>query len=100
MAYERRFSIAFLSLLTAVTFAISRLTSSTADFARSFSPLALDWPDFRPDAALSLVIDRMARFIGDLELPGRAARFKSFISRALLHDEFDGDRFAMVRQPA
>lgn len=100
MAYERRFSIVFLSLLTAVTHVLSRFSTSSVDFLRSLTMPALDWPDFRPDAAVSLVIDRISRFITELDLPGHAARFKSFIARALLHDEFDGERFATVRQPA
>ncbi len=101
MAYERRFSLAFLflGLIGAFTSAIAAAANSISDAVRSFGSL-IDWPDFKPDAAASLALDRIARFGASLDLAGRMSRFKSFFERALLHDRFDGEHFDPGRAAA
>ncbi len=97
MAYERRFSLAF--LFFGLIGSLASAAHSLTDALRSFGTL-FDWPDFKPDAMASLALDRIARFGASLSLPAIASRFKSFVNRALTHDEWSGDHFDPGRQPA
>lgn len=67
-------------------------------FAVLFSLVMTTQP---PDHRASLALDRLGRVdVGSISMSTIASQFKSFLSRALLHDRFDGERFDPGRMPA
>ena len=101
MAYERRFSLAFLflGLIGAFTSALAGPVHSLTEALRSFGRLG-DWIDFKPDAAAALTLDRLSHDVSLLRQPTIASQFKAFMSRALLHKHFDGEHFDPGQTPA
>ena len=94
MAHISRFLHACLSI-----FSIAWAVTTSAVDTYVLSPI-VTWLDFKPDAGVSLALDRAAHDVSLLQQPTIASQFKAFMSRALLHKHFDGEHFDPGRVPA
>ncbi len=93
MAHITRFIVAFASTIFSAVALVSSLLARSVDFLvlRSF-----EWLDFAPDPRTSIDLDRAAFDMSTVELPAPAARFKSWITRALTHRRYGGECFDLA----
>jgi hypothetical protein len=93
MAHITRFIVACASTVFSAVALISSLVASSVDFLilRSFA-----WIDFTPDPRTSIDLDRAAFDMSTVELPAPAARFKSWLTRALTHRRYGGECFDLA----
>jgi len=80
---------ACLAISSYVAAAISELAGAAVDWIADVwrTPVAFI------DAAFSLAIDNLSRVARAIDLPDKAAAFKAWIARAVLHDDFRGGHF-------
>jgi hypothetical protein len=102
MASEHRFYRVVLSVLAFLGSLLAVPIHSAGEAFRSFARFGdlIDWPAVKVDAAISLALDTLSRYAASLELGERMRQFKAFLTRALGHDQFNGEQFEFGRQPA
>lgn len=94
MAHITRFIVSCLSSFAALVGAIAGAVDDFIASMRSFEWLA--WISFAPDPRTSIDLDRAVLDLSTVDLPKMAARFKSWITRALTHRRYGGECFDLA----
>lgn len=84
----------FRSLLAAfITAFLGLAIGRSAPFEDAYDArdVALAFPEYQPDARTSIALDRMRRVAESL--PASLQRARSFVARALTHDNWSADHF-------
>lgn len=85
----RSFIYSAISIALAAVYAVADFVSSGFAAAVAWAQDAFIW---KPDHNAALALDRLAHAVM-VVLPTQAARFRSWITRHIDHDEFVGDHF-------
>ena len=93
MAHITRFIVACAST---IAFFASSVAGAVDDFLSALRSFRFDWLSFAPDPRTSIDLDRAAFDMSTVELPAPAARFKSWLTRALTHRRYGGECFDLA----